>query len=104
MRLITACAVFLLLFATACDRAPRTTSAAAEYDISQDRDAYEDRAEARLNEFEYRLDGLEARMKGLDGRDRDNLRVDIDELRARKEALEQKLGDLNKVSDQSWQD
>jgi hypothetical protein len=104
MKFLTACTVLLLLFATACDRAPRTTSAAAEYDMSQERDAYEDRVEARLDEFEYRLDGLEARMKGLEGPAYGNLRADIDELQARKEALEQKLSDLHKVSDQSWQD
>jgi len=65
---------------------------------------YEDRVEARLKDFEYRIDGLEARRKGLDKATQDRLDQDIAELRDRKDALEQKVGDLHKVSDQSWMD
>ena len=72
--------------------------------MSSERDAYEDRVEARLADLEHRFDGLEARMKGLDKASQERMRVDIDELRDRKDALEQKVGDLQKVSDQSWMD
>jgi phage terminase small subunit len=72
--------------------------------MSRERDAYEDRVEARLADMEHRFDGLEARMKGLDKAAQERLQVDIDELRDRKDALEQKVDDLHKVSDQSWMD
>ena len=105
MKFVTACFVFLCLFVTACER-QRTTQAAGEYDLTsdRDRDLYEDRVEARLKEFEHRFHGLEARLKGLDRIAHERLRVDVDELRARKAALEQKLNDLRRVSDQSWLD
>ncbi len=105
MRLITALMVFLLLFVSACNRGPRTTRAASDSEIAaQDRGAYEDRVEARLKDFGYRIDGLEARRKGLDKPAQDRLEQDIAELRDRKDALEQKVRDLHKVSDQSWMD
>ena len=96
----------LCLFIPACERGTRTTRAASESQFvsDQDRHAYEDRVDARLKEFEHRFDGLEARAKGLDRADQDHLRVDIQELRARKDALKQKLNDLHRVSDQSWLD
>jgi hypothetical protein len=65
---------------------------------------YEDRVEARLKDFEHRIDGLEARREGLDKATQDRLDQDIAELRDRKDALEQKVADLRKVSDQSWMD
>ena len=65
---------------------------------------YEDRVEARLKDFEHRIDGLEARRKGLDKATQDRLQQDILELRDRKDAVEQKVRDLHKVSDQSWMD
>jgi hypothetical protein len=87
-----------------CDRGPQSTRAAGETEnvSGPDRDAYEDRVDARLKEFDHRFDGLEARLKGLDRADREHLRVDIDELRARKAALKEKLDDLH--GDQSWLD
>jgi len=72
--------------------------------MSRERDAYEDRVDARLSDLEHRFDGLEARMKGMDKASQERLRVDIDELRDRRDALEQKVNDLHKVSDQSWMD
>ncbi len=105
MKFVTACTVFVFLFAAACDREPRTTRAGAEVEVSgEEREFYEDRIEARLEEFEHRLDGLEARMKGMDRAAQERLQFDVDELRDRKEALNQKLNDLHKVSDQSWMD
>src|SRR4051812_16031834 len=105
MKFTTACMAFMLLFATACDRGPRTTRAASEAEMSaHDRDMYQDRVEARMKDFDHRLDGLEARMKGLDKASQERLRQDIAEMRDRKDALDQKVGDLRKVSDQSWMD
>jgi hypothetical protein len=65
---------------------------------------YQDRVEARLKDFDHRIDGLEARRKGLDKATQDRLQQDIAELRDRKDALNEKLRDLRKVSDQSWMD
>src|SRR5438876_12248442 len=105
MKLFTALMAFLLLFVSACDRGPRTTRAASDSEITaHDRAMYEDRIEARLKDFEHRIDGLEARRKGLDKATQDRLQQDILELRDRKDAVEQKVRDLHKVSDQSWMD
>ena len=105
MKLITALLACLLVFASACNRGPRTTRAASDSELARhDRDMYEDRVEARLNDFEHRIDGLEARRKGLDKATQDRLGQDIAELRDRKDALDQKVSDLHKVSDQSWLD
>jgi hypothetical protein len=105
MKLVTALMVLLVLFAGACDREPRTTRAASDSEIAAaDRDAYQDRVEARLKDFDHRIDGLEARRKGLDKATQDRLQQDIAELRDRKDAVDQKLRDLRKVSDQSWTD
>jgi hypothetical protein len=105
MKSLSALLLFLFVFATACDRGPRTTRAATDAEVSaRERDMYEDRIEARLDDLEYRFDGLEARRKGLDKAAQERLQVDIDELRDRKDALEEKVDDLHKVSDQSWLD
>jgi hypothetical protein len=107
MYLKTALVMFVTCLVLAgCDRGPRSTRAAggSESVSVPDRDPYEDRVAARLREFDHRFDGLEARLKGLDRADQDHLRVDIDELRARKTALKEKLDDLRGVSDQSWLD
>jgi hypothetical protein len=105
MKFITVVMAFLLLFATACNRGPRTTRAASEAEISaHERDMYQDRVDARLKDFDHRIDGLEARRKGLDKATQDRLGQDIAELRDRRDALGQKAKDLHKVSDQSWMD
>src|SRR4029078_646002 len=105
MKLITAFMACLLLFASACDRGPRTTRAASDAELAaQDRAMYQDRGEARLKDFYPRIEGLEARRKGLDKATQDRLQQDIAELRDRKDALNEKLRDLRKVSDQSWTD
>ena len=105
MKLITALMACLLLFVSACDRGPRTTRAASDAELAaHDRGMYQDRVEARLKDFDHRIDGLEARRKGLDKPTQDRLQQDIAELRDRKEALDEKLRDLHKVSDQSWMD
>ena len=105
MKLMTAFMACLLLFASACDRGPRTTRAASEAELSaHDRAMYETRVEARLKDFDHRIDGLEARRKGLDKATQDRLQQDIAELRDRRDALEEKVRDLHKVSDQSWMD
>jgi len=105
MRLITTFMVLVLLLASACSRGPRTTRAASDSEVAaHDRGMYEDRIEARLNDFDHRIDGLEARRKGLDKATQDRLQQDIAELRDRKDAVEQKLRDLKKVSNQSWMD
>ena len=107
MKLITACLVLIMgLFMISCERGPATTArAGSESDTAaRDRRAYEDRVGARLKEFDLRFDGLDARLEGLDRASQDRLRVDIRELRDRRDALGQKLNDLHKVSDQSWQD
>jgi hypothetical protein len=105
MKSVATLMVFLLVFAAACGRGPRTTRAATDAEISaRERNTYEDRIEARLDDLEHRFDGLEARRKGLDKAAQERLEVDIDELRDRKDALEEKVDDLHKVSDQSWPD
>ena len=105
MKLMTVLIASLLLFASACNREPRTTRAASEAELAaHDRSMYQDRVEARLKDFDHRIDGLEARSKGLDKATQDRLRQDIAELRDRKDALDEKLRDLHKVSDQSWMD
>ncbi len=98
-----ACLMLVALLAAGCERQP-TARAGGDHDLSFDRErqAYENHVEGRLQEFEHRFEGLEARLKGLDRKAHERLRVDIDELRARKDALEEKLNDLNKVSDHSW--
>jgi hypothetical protein len=95
----------LSLILPACERG-RTTRAAGEYQADRDfdRDSYENFVRARLEEFELRFDGLEARMKGLHRGAQERLQVDLEELRGRKEALEQKFNDLRKVSSESWLD
>ena len=107
MKFITACLVLIMgLFMISCERSPATARAGSESDqtFARERRAYEDRVAARLKEFDHRFDGLDARLEGLPRADQDHLRVDIQELRDRREALGQKLNDLHKVSDQSWQD
>ena len=107
MKFITACLVLIMgLFMISCERGPATARAGSESDmtVARERRAYEDRVAARLKEFDYRFDGLDARREGLDRASQDHLRTDIQELRARRDALGQKLSDLHKVSDQSWQD
>jgi hypothetical protein len=100
MKFITAFLLSLCLFA-GCERSGRTTRAGYE-DPALERDRYEDRIEARLNEFEHRFDGLEARLEGFDEQSGDRLRLDLAELRDRKDMLEKKFNDLERVSDESW--
>jgi hypothetical protein len=104
MKFITVCVLGMFLVMTACSRGS-STRAAPESGISgEERERYEDLAAARLKEFDLRFDGLDARLKGLDEASRNQLRVDIDELRARRESAERKFNDLRKVSEGSWQD
>lgn len=91
------------LFLPACQRDNRT-SAAPERSIAAERDRYQNLVEARLEEFEHRFDGLEARMKGLNNADQEHLRIDVAELRDRKDALGRKFDDMKSVGDESWLD
>ena len=104
MRVFTICLLAGLLVLSACDREPRRASAAPEETLAAERDQYQDYVKGRLQEFEYRFDGLEARLKGLSASDQEHLKIDIAELRDRKDALERKYADLKNVSDQSWLD
>jgi hypothetical protein len=102
MRIISALVLSsFLLFA--CEKSNRGVHAAYG-DPEAERDRYEERVRARLAEFEYRFDGLEARLKGLDSASQEHLKLDIDELRDRKDALELKFKDLRGVSGESWTD
>jgi len=92
----------MFLTLTACDRDVSTRAAADSGVSKQERDRYEDRVAARLKEFDLRFDGLDARLKGLDEGAREQLRVDIDELRTRRKMVDQKFDDLRKVSAGSW--
>ena len=94
------------LLMVSCDRGPTTTRAASESDNYRvrDRQVYEDQVDARLKEFDHRFDGLEERLKGLDREDQEHLKSELAELRARRDALRDKLSDLHKVSDESWHD
>jgi predicted nuclease with TOPRIM domain len=100
MRIITALLLSVCLL-SACERSGRTTRAGYE-DPALERDRYEHRISARLNEFEHRFDGLEARLKGLDEASKERLRLDVAELRDRKDMLENKFDDLKDVSIDSW--
>jgi hypothetical protein len=103
MRITAMCLLIGCLVLPACERAPRT-SAAPEESIAAERDNYEHMVAARLDEFEHRFDGLDARLKGLNRGDQEHLRMDIAELRDRKDALKRKFGDMKDVSDESWRD
>jgi hypothetical protein len=104
MKFITVCVLSLFLAMTACDRGVSTRAASDSGISDEERDRYEDRVAARLKEFDLRFDGLDARLKGLDEASQDQLRVDIDELRVRRELAERKFSDLRKVSEGSWLD
>ena len=91
-----------LLFG-ACQRSART-SASPEEMSKAERDDYQALVQARLKEFDHRFDGLEARMKGLPEPERQRLKTDIAELRARKDGLQNKFKDLQGVSIESWRD
>ena len=104
MKILTTCVLAGCLALSACDREPRRVSAAPERSVTAERDQYQDYVGGRLREFELRFDGLEARMRGLSRADEDHLRLDIAELRDRKDALERKFDDLRDVSIESWLD
>ncbi len=104
MKITATCLLAACLAFSACDRTPRSTSAAPERSMKAERDAYQDFVHARLEEFEHRFDGLEARMKGLSKPEQEHLKIDIAELRDRKDALERRYKDMRDVSDESWRD
>jgi hypothetical protein len=104
MKIAAIVVLVLSLGFSACDRSPRTTSAAPERTLAAERDAYQDMVRARLAEFDHRFDGLEARMKGLAPSEQEHLKIDIAELRDRRDALERKYDDMKKVSLESWRD
>jgi len=102
MRIFTIGLLAVALALPACQRSSRTS--AAPESLAAERESYEDAIAGRLKEFELRFDGLEARMKGLPKADQEHLKVDIAELRDRKDDLELKFKDLGKVSDESWRE
>jgi len=104
MKTLAICLLTFCMAFSACDRTPRSTSAAPERSAAAERNAYQDLVKARLSEFDHRFDGLEARMKGLSKPEQEHLKIDINELRGRRDALERKYKDMKDVSAESWRD
>src|SRR5262245_35233564 len=104
MKIVTTLFLTACLSLSACDRHPRTASAASEQALKAARDQYQDYVQGRLKEFAYRFDGLEARKRGLGKADQEELKLDISELRDRRGVLEKRYDDMKGVSDESWPD
>jgi len=112
MKFKTACIALLgiLLIMPACNRRDDTGVSAAPEDrnttatdtVKQQRDAYVDSIQAKLNEYDQKFDGLDARAVTMKGTAKDSFNKSVDRLRDQRQQVEKKLDDLKDVSAESW--
>ena len=68
------------------------------------KDAYEKKMEATLDQWSAELDGLKAKAKMADADARIALNEEIESAVAKKEAATKKLDELKNTSDDAWED
>lgn len=68
------------------------------------RDEYVKKLHAKLDEWNADLDKLEARAQGMKANTKLALHSRIDELRAQRDAVREKLGELQHSSEDAWGD
>lgn len=96
----------LVLMAPACNRrtddnvsaAPETATEQAK----EQREAYIDSVEAKLDEFDHKFDGLDERAGTMKGAAKDSFDASVNGLRDQRKMVGEKLDDLKEVSVESW--
>jgi len=77
----------------------------ADHDkITIDKEAFKQRVEARLQEFERRLEDLRNRAIDARAEVRANLRLEIDELQRKQETARQHLAEMRRNSADRWEE
>ncbi|MDI5983371.1 coiled coil domain-containing protein [Halomonas sp. M4R5S39] len=68
------------------------------------REAYEQKLQAKLDEWQAEVDRLRARAKGAEADARIEYQEEIDRLEAQRNEARQKLAELQRASDDAWED
>ncbi|SDK35837.1 hypothetical protein SAMN04487954_11542 [Billgrantia gudaonensis] len=69
-----------------------------------DREAYEQKLQAKLDEWQAEIDKLRARAKGAEADARIDREKEAARLEARREEVRQKLQEMREASDDAWED
>ncbi|MGM0784463.1 MAG: coiled coil domain-containing protein [Pseudomonadota bacterium] len=69
-----------------------------------DREAYEQKLQAKLDEWQAEIDKLRARAKGAEASARIEREKEAARLEARREEVRQKLQEMREASDDAWED
>jgi len=68
------------------------------------REAYEQKLQAKLDERQAEIDKLKARAKGAEADARIEHQKEIDDLEAQRDEARQKLAELREAGDDAWED
>jgi septal ring factor EnvC (AmiA/AmiB activator) len=68
-----------------------------------DREQFEQDAEARLQQIDSEINDLERRIELQGGDAQDDLETELDDLKDERDDLGEKLGDLREASDDEWE-
>lgn len=68
------------------------------------KDAYEQKLQAKLDEWQADLDKLKAKAKGAEADARIEYQEEIDRLESQRNEARQKLAELREASDDAWED
>jgi hypothetical protein len=94
------------LLLPACNRADDDGVSAApetrENLMEEQRDAYVETVEAKLDEFDQKFDGLEERAATMQGTTKQSFDNSIEQLREKRTHVAEKLDDMESVSADSW--
>jgi len=105
MRSGLALIIGLLLVFAGCERGTDRTSAAPEDRadaLNEQRDHYVTSVEAKLAEVESKFDGLDERAAAMEGTTKTNFERSVEQLRAEKTLVEEKLDQLKDMPAESW--
>lgn len=69
-----------------------------------DKNAYEQKLEAKLDEWSAEIDRLVARSKQADADAQIELERELDDARSKRDAARKKLGELKNAGDDAWED
>ncbi|WP_163558212.1 coiled coil domain-containing protein [Halomonas sp. NO4] len=68
------------------------------------REVYEQKLQAKLDEWQAEIDKLKARARGAEADARIEHEKEIDDLEARRDEARQKLSELREAGDDAWED
>lgn len=72
--------------------------------MTENRDALIDKFNARMKQVQARVDLLKAKAEEADADTRMKLRKEIEEIQARRNSLESRLGELKNSGSEAWRD